>query len=570
MARVIAAAPPGTSAPGRIVVDDLTKIFRGQVRAVDKLSFAVEPGSVTGFLGPNGAGKTTTLRMVLGLVRPSGGRATIGGEVYRHLGNPSRTVGAALESSSFHPARTGRNHLRIMCTAAGLPTQRADEVLDAVGLGQAGRRKVRGYSLGMRQRLGLAAALLGDPRVLVLDEPANGLDPEGIRWLRGLLRHLAEEGRTVLVSSHQLNEVQEIADRVVILNHGQLVRAGTDRGAHRRHRQRPGPEPGYGRTARDAHPRRCAGRTARPRLRPGHRDARRTGRPPRVHVRHRAARAQHPALRPRGRVLRADAVRRRPAADPRRTAMIRLVRAEFLKVRTTQVWFWLLLGVVAVSALLVIAPIANNSITSERDVPDMFSSASTAYIVVFVLGVLGVTTEFRYQTITGTVLQTPSRWAIITAKLITYAVLGVLFALVALVTQLVIAVPWLSSKHVTVDFGNAAVRHVLLAVFGVVALFGIVGLGVGALLRNQIVAVVVGILFLLILENLLLLIPHVRQLWLYTPAGGSAAMEHTTGSTQVVDGVHLLSTWGGVVVLVLWALVPALVGAAFTMNRDIT
>jgi len=217
-------APP---MDGRIVVDQLTKVFGGKVRAVDRLSFAVEPGSVTGFLGPNGAGKTTTLRMVLGLVHPTSGRATIGGLPYRQLPMPGRVVGAALESSSFHPARTGRNHLRILATVAGLPVKRADEVLALVGLGDAGRRKVRGYSMGMRQRLGLAAALLGDPRVVVLDEPANGLDPDGIRWLRGLLRHLADEGRTVLISSHQLNEVQEVADRVVILNRGQLVQQGS-------------------------------------------------------------------------------------------------------------------------------------------------------------------------------------------------------------------------------------------------------------------------------------------------------------------------------------------------------
>jgi ABC-2 type transport system ATP-binding protein len=212
---------------GRIVVDQLTKVFGRTVRAVDHLSFAVEPGSVTGFLGPNGAGKTTTLRMVLGLVHPTSGLATIGGVPYKHLPHPGRVVGAALESSSYHPARTGRNHLRILATVAGLPVRRVDEVLEMVGLGDAGRRKVRGYSMGMRQRLGLAAALLGNPQVVVLDEPANGLDPDGIRWLRGLLRHLAGEGRTVLISSHQLNEVQEVADRVVILNRGQLVRQGS-------------------------------------------------------------------------------------------------------------------------------------------------------------------------------------------------------------------------------------------------------------------------------------------------------------------------------------------------------
>jgi len=211
---------------GRIVVDNLTKVF-GSQRAVDSLSFTVEPGSVTGFLGPNGAGKTTTLRMLLGLVRPTSGTATINGTTYESLPRPLETVGAALEAASFHPAHTGLQHLRIYCAAAGLPAKRADEVLDLVGLGQVGKKKTKGYSMGMRQRLGLAGTLLGNPRVLILDEPANGLDPEGIRWLRGFFRHLAGEGRTVLVSSHQLAEVQEVADRAVILNRGKLVRAGT-------------------------------------------------------------------------------------------------------------------------------------------------------------------------------------------------------------------------------------------------------------------------------------------------------------------------------------------------------
>jgi ABC-2 type transport system ATP-binding protein len=213
--------------PARIVVESLTKDFGRNIRAVDQLSFTVEPGSVTGFLGPNGAGKTTTLRMLLGLVHPTAGRATIGGQQYSSLPHPLTRVGASLESSSFHPARSGRNHLRVLCAAAGLPDQRADIVLAQVGLADAGNRKVRGYSLGMRQRLGLAAALIGDPRVLILDEPANGLDPDGIRWLRGFFRHLANEGRSVLVSSHQLNEIQEVADRVVILDRGRLIRAGS-------------------------------------------------------------------------------------------------------------------------------------------------------------------------------------------------------------------------------------------------------------------------------------------------------------------------------------------------------
>jgi ABC-2 type transport system ATP-binding protein len=215
-----------TDQPGRIVVDHLTKWF-GSVRAVDDLSFTVEPGSVTAFLGPNGAGKTTTLRCLLGLVRPTAGNATIGGAPYVAVPHAVQAVGAVLEASSFHPARTARNHLRVYCAAASLPDRRADQVLDQVGLTGAARRKVRGYSLGMRQRLGLAYALLGDPQVLILDEPANGLDPEGIRWLRGFMRAFADSGRTVLVSSHLLAEVQQVADRVVILARGRLVRQGT-------------------------------------------------------------------------------------------------------------------------------------------------------------------------------------------------------------------------------------------------------------------------------------------------------------------------------------------------------
>jgi ABC-2 type transport system ATP-binding protein len=211
---------------GQIEVRGLSKTF-GAVKAVDGLSFSVAAGTVTGFLGPNGAGKTTTLRCLLGLVAPTAGTATIGGRAYAELPHPSATVGAMLEASSFHPARSGRDHLRVYCVVNGFADRRADEVLDVVGLVKAGRQKVRGYSTGMRQRLGLAAALLGDPKVLILDEPANGLDPEGIAWLRRFLRQMAEDGRTVLVSSHVLSEVEQTVDNVVIINRGTLVRQGS-------------------------------------------------------------------------------------------------------------------------------------------------------------------------------------------------------------------------------------------------------------------------------------------------------------------------------------------------------
>jgi ABC-2 type transport system ATP-binding protein len=203
----------------------VTKRF-GAVTAVSGLTARVEPGRVTGFLGPNGAGKTTTLRILLGLVSATEGSATIGGERYVSLDHPLQTVGAVLEASSFHPGRTAANHLKVYAQAAGLPTSRVDDVLGLVGLGDVGGRKVGGFSLGMRQRLGLAYALLGDPGVLVLDEPANGLDPEGIKWMRVFLRDLAREGRTVLVSSHMLSEVQQTVDALLIVSQGRLVYQG--------------------------------------------------------------------------------------------------------------------------------------------------------------------------------------------------------------------------------------------------------------------------------------------------------------------------------------------------------
>jgi len=209
----------------RVEVRDLTKQF-GHLTAVDKLSFSVEPGRVTGFLGPNGAGKTTTLRMLLGLVRPTSGSATIGGTSYGHLKAPQHVVGAALEATNFHPGRSGRDHLRVMADTAHVDSRRVDEMLELVGIPAAARQRAGGYSMGMRQRLALAGALLGDPQVLLLDEPANGLDPEGIRWLRMLLRHLSGEGKTILISSHMLSEVEQTVDDVVIIANGKLIRQG--------------------------------------------------------------------------------------------------------------------------------------------------------------------------------------------------------------------------------------------------------------------------------------------------------------------------------------------------------
>ncbi len=205
-----------------IQVENLTKRFRKTV-AVDDLSFKIREGAITGFLGPNGAGKTTTLRVILGLVHPTAGRATVMGRLYRQLESPTQQVGAVLEASDFHPGRSGRNHLRVLAAATGIPRSRVEEVLEVVDLQDAAGRRAGGYSLGMRQRLSLAGALLGDPRILVLDEPANGLDPQGIRWLREFLRSLAAEGRTIFISSHVLAEVEQIVDEVVIIHRGKFV-----------------------------------------------------------------------------------------------------------------------------------------------------------------------------------------------------------------------------------------------------------------------------------------------------------------------------------------------------------
>ena len=212
-----------TAAP--MTVRSLTKRF-GAVTAVDDLTFSLRPSTITGFLGPNGAGKTTTLRLLLGLAEPTTGEALVFGRRYRDLEDPARRVGAILESNDFHPGRSGRNHLRVVAIAAGIPTPRVDEVLGLVELDDAAHRPVRTYSLGMRQRLGLASALLGDPDLLILDEPANGLDPAGVHWLRRFLRSYADRGGTALVSSHMLAEAAQTVDDVVIIDRGRRIASG--------------------------------------------------------------------------------------------------------------------------------------------------------------------------------------------------------------------------------------------------------------------------------------------------------------------------------------------------------
>jgi ABC-2 type transport system ATP-binding protein len=216
---------PDADATAVVTVRSLAKRF-GDIIAVDDLTFSLSKGMVTGFLGPNGAGKTTTLRLLLGLAEPTSGEALVFGRRYRDLDRPARRVGGVLESTDFHPGRSGRDHLRALALAAQIPPGRVEEVLELVELTTAAERRVKTYSLGMRQRLGLATALLGDPELLILDEPANGLDPAGVHWLRRFLRRFAEQGRTVLLSSHMLAEAAQTVDDVVIIDRGRLVATG--------------------------------------------------------------------------------------------------------------------------------------------------------------------------------------------------------------------------------------------------------------------------------------------------------------------------------------------------------
>jgi ABC-2 type transport system permease protein len=250
--------------------------------------------------------------------------------------------------------------------------------------------------------------------------------------------------------------------------------------------------------------------------------------------------------------------------------MLRLVRAEFLKLRTTQVWLWMLLADVAVGALVAIGSLApDDAIKEPKDIPYLFATSNAALITAFVLSVLGITTEFRHQTITPTVLATPSRWAVVTAKMITYAGVGVAYGVACVGVQLAIALPWLSAKHIDVDFGDHDLQRAVFGMPGVFALFALFGIGLGALLRNQIVAVTFGLVFLLVLQNLIAAIPASQDAWAYTPAGATIAILYPYERAEPGD-VQLLHASAGVLVLLLWALVPAVLGAAYSMNRDIT
>ena len=543
-----------------IEVVDLSKRF-GKTQAVAGLSFRVEPGTITGFLGPNGAGKSTTLRSILGLVHPDAGSATVLGVPYRQLDRPLHRVGAVLEASEVHPGRSGKNHLRVLAAAAGLPRSRVEEVLELVELKNAAKRRVKGYSLGMRQRLGLATALLGDPEVLVLDEPANGLDPAGVRWLRDLLRSLAAEGRTILVSSHVLAEVAQTVDRVVIIHRGKLIQqssvaevlAGAQGAtrvrspqADRLRRADRGPgrdgERGRRRTARD-----------RPRAR-----ARRRGR---RRERDRPARADGRAGHARGGLPRAD---RR--GDDGVTA---LLRSELLKVRTTRGWWAYLVVLVLLVGVGTAAEVGSRS-ESERSGLDfqlaLADLVGITSLLAIILGITIVTTEFRHGTITPTLLATPSRERVLAGKALAGLLVAVLFAVIAFVVIVAIAVPWTSIDGGELQLTDGdVVERAGQALLGVV-LWLLMGVAIGAVVHSQVAALVGTLIWIFVAETLLWGLFAWRDIDRVAEYLPFRALDAADG----VGGDDLLSYGAGVAVSLAWIAAIGTAGIVRTHRRDIS
>ena len=651
-----------------IEIRGLTKNF-GRVHAVAGLDFTVQPGRVTGFLGPNGAGKTTTLRMLLGLVSPTSGSATIAGRRYRELHDPLRHVGAVLEATSFHPSRRARSHLKMIALAGGIDFSRIDAVLELVGLSGDAKRKVGGFSMGMRQRLELAGALLGDPEVLILDEPSNGLDPQGIAWLREFLRHLAREGRTVLVSSHLLAEMAQTVDDVVIVAQGQLRAQGPlaslvanttrsamrvrtpegdrlqalvhsagvrspARGGRRRcrrggHPRVPGTDPGPvpdrdlrahlgGNQSRGAVP--LAHR--RPRLR-RHRPARRGGRARgRAHARRVNRRPPARRARPAPTCTTpnctaptctaptctgptagptagpgtagpgtagpgtAGPTGTRPAPVPpaprrRRRTVIRVSRAELLKLRTTPGPWVVLVIAVVLTALSILGSFINGgghhgpafvAPRSQTDLRDLVGSGyQAALLMAPILGVLCITAEYRHKVITTTLLNTPRRAVVLGGKGVASVLWAIGMGVACLALVAVMGLPWLSALHGSLSALLHQVGPVVPGLMADFALLAVFGLGIGILVRNQVAGVLLTIGGTFILEPLIYALfnhlLHTQLNWLPSPAAAAVAggLNTGTGSDR-----HLLTWWAGALVLLAWGFGPAVLGYFTTFRRDVT
>ena len=546
-----------------IEVQGLTKRF-GSTLAVDDLTFSVEPGRITGFLGPNGAGKSTTMRVILGLVRPTAGSTAVLGLPYPQLEDPVRRVGVLLETFDAHPGRTGRNHLRVLALAGGIPRSRVDEVLAMVDMSTAARRRVKGYSLGMRQRLGLAAALLGDPEVLVLDEPANGLDPQGIRWLRDFLRSLAAEGRTILVSSHVLSEVAQTVDDVVIIHRGSLVQhaamAEVEAMAAGATSVRSPDADRLARLLEEAN----LDVSGRRRRQAGGQRGSRAGRRDRSRPRDRASRADR----------RASVARRGLPGAHRRSGRARRVSnlylAELLKLRTLRsTWGF---GVITLlfAGLLTAANIGGSTSEDRLDPELQFriplDVAFSASILALLMGIILVTNEFRHGTIARTLLATPRRGRFLAVKLLAGASAGACLYIGALVVAAVTAVIWLGALDVPLEageWGDGAWRALVATVIA-----GVFGAGIGGAVHSQVGALVGVLLWMFVLEPICWLLLGVFP---YVDLEGVAEYLPAAALGGTVDSEGEGLSWARAVLVSLgWTALAAALAFVRTNRRDIT
>ena len=594
-----------------IEAHDLTKLY-GRKAAVDHLSFTVEPGRVTGFLGPNGAGKSTTMRLILGLDRPQTGIALINGSRYRDLRDPLRTVGALLEAKSVHPGRTARNHLLFLAQTQGLPAHRVEEVLDLVGLQDVADKRAGGFSLGMSQRLGVAVALLGDPEILLLDEPVNGLDPEGVLWIRNLMKALAAEGRTILVSSHLMNEMAVTADYLIVIGRGKLITEAstedviarsTDKSVRVRTpdadrladlitaaggkvvRGRPG---GGCRAAHGHRPGVVPDRRAR-----------------RVRV-HRAARADPAGLAGRGvhgADVRQPGIRRArpgsgdrgggeypmtttspvaPTREPagpaagRHAGFAGLLRAEWTKIRSVRstVWTLVIFVVVCIGFTALITWLTETHWYGPKAAPRdiraiadpvgfiLGTGVGLGQLAIGVLGVLIITSEYSTGVIRASLLAVPRRLPVLAAKAVVFAVLLIVVTEIVAFCSFFVGSAILHA-HVPVSLSGSGVTRAVVGAGLYLTVLGLLALAIGTMIRHTAGAIstIVGVVFVLPILSGLLPSSWGAHINAYLPEQAGTLITHT--SEQSGD---LLSPWQGFGVLCIWT-VLALAAAAYLLER---
>ena len=542
------------SADPVIEIHDLTKDY-GDVRAVDHLSFTVEAGTITGFLGPNGSGKSTTLRALLGLVAPTNGTATIAGQRYRDLADPLGQVGAMLEATA-HPARSARNHLRAFALEAGRPRRRVQELLDLVELSAAADRRVGGYSLGMKQRLGLATALIHDPQILVLDEPANGLDPQGIRWLRDFLRTLADEGHTILLSSHVLAEVAQTVDEVVVVDHGRLVThqplaqlLAQQRAVHPCALFRPG-APGC-----CALRQRRAGAQRRSKLADCHGFQHRSHWTDRVRQRSGSPRDHRDHQQPRGHLPRSD-----HQLNPGGHVMVTMLKADLARLGTLRSTYAVLLILLATVPGLTAASLSeagSEGMTTATQLREPLTASTGIMLAVglALFAAMRVAGEYRYGTLGQRLLASPRRTRLLAATLTMHGLLGLLVAAAGLGLGLAVAEPMLAPDDRSMGMTPQIGAAVLLAVVS----FSLIGVCCAVIFRSQAAAVLV-IVGAFVAEKLVGM--FIGDAAAYLPYGLLTPLLRLEGAT-IAPGpaaVALLAITGALVVL----------AAALFGRRDVT